>query len=702
MNTSLNRQLLLTSLVIAVVASLLTLLGLTAVRSVRLAIEQLSQQFNQAQLFSEYSSQIDQAGNQSALFIASGDAARLEAAHLALDRAQSVQDALNQSLVQLSTLSGSSVAPDSLVQLRSLIERQDRLLNNVRLNVADARRFGSQSGVIDQERMLERSLSYQEAAHQLRLEVQAYLDQNLQSARERVFNTVLITGAAILTALLGFLGLILMANLLLRRRVVGPVTDLAQAASRVALGDLQARPTGRYRGELADLSEAFNLMTGQLTDLVGELEQRVDARTRELAERTRYLETSAEIGRAAASILDPAELLAQAASLIAESFGLYYVGIFLVDAERQWAVLQAGSGIAGQAMLARHHRLPLPASSASAGGQTMAPFAAASGSSTATTSAGRIAADSMIGWCISNNQPRIAQEADADYVRRPAPELPDTRSEVALPLRSRGQVIGAISAQSTRSNAFDAAILSVLQSMADQLAVAIDNARLFAQSQVALEAERRLYALRSQEDWQVFTNLQQSYFYRGTPEGVTRQHAASPEMDGLWQQPEVRRALAENGPAAHRDRLALPIVVRGSVIGMLDVQAAPGKAAPSTAAGSAWSTDELAFLNAVTEQLGVALDSARLYAETQQKAAQERLASEITARMRESLDVEAVLQTALEEISRALNVDDLTIELTSAASEATSAASAATSGRARAAAPFADTWPELKPQAKRP
>jgi GAF domain-containing protein len=162
------------------------------------------------------------------------------------------------------------------------------------------------------------------------------------------------------------------------------------------------------------------------------------------------------VGQTATSYLEAEALIQQVTDLIKDQFGLYYVGLFVVDERNEWAELRAGTGEAGQKMLAREHRLRV--------------------------------GDGMIGWSIANAQARVALDTGTDAVRFDNPDLPDTRSEAAIPMRSRGRVLGALSVQSTKGAAFDQDTIVVLQTMADQVAVAVDNARLFAAAQEALEA----------------------------------------------------------------------------------------------------------------------------------------------------------------------------------------------------------------------
>lgn len=173
---------------------------------------------------------------------------------------------------------------------------------------------------------------------------------------------------------------------------------------------------------------------------------------RQMEEHALLVQTAAEVSHAASSILDPDVLIQQVVDLARERFDLCYAGLFLSDPDGKWAVLRAGTGEAGRRMLAEDHRL-------------------------------EIGGTSMIGWCIAHKQPRIALDVGREAVRFENPLLPETRSEMALPLVSRGEAIGALTIQSAHEAAFSEDDIAVLQTMADQLANAIANARLYDQAQ---------------------------------------------------------------------------------------------------------------------------------------------------------------------------------------------------------------------------
>jgi GAF domain-containing protein len=257
----------------------------------------------------------------------------------------------------------------------------------------------------------------------------------------------------------------------------------------------------------------------------------------------------------------------------------------------------------------------------------------------------------MIGWSVANAQPRIAQVAAEDAVRLATAELPNTRSEAALPLRARGKVIGALTVQSDRPGAFDEAALAVLQIMADQVAVALENARLFVESQAALETTRRAYGELSRQGWIELLRTRQELGYRYA-------QASTAPAEGEWQ-PEMIQAVASSqsvvGNVAGNPTLAVPLKVRDQVIGVLDLR--------RDTPGRLWTDEERLMAEAMVEQLNIALESARLYQDTQRRATQERLVGQVVARMSETLDMETVLRTAIREMGEAMGMAEVEVRL---------------------------------------
>jgi CheY-like chemotaxis protein/signal transduction histidine kinase len=244
------------------------------------------------------------------------------------------------------------------------------------------------------------------------------------------------------------------------RRLALPLSELTKTATRIAAGEMELQATVVGAHEIVSLAAAFNSMTSQLRQILVGLEQRVEERTAELSQasdnlshRVTQLQVSSEVSGVAATLTNPTELIRQVVELIRERFDFYYASLFLVSDDNRYAVLQYGTGEAGRQLVQNEHRL-------------------------------EIDNKSMIGWACANKEARFSLNVEQDETHLANPFLPDTHSEMALPLRVGERVIGALGVQSSRLGAFDENDLMVLQSMADQIAVALTNARLFDQTQL--------------------------------------------------------------------------------------------------------------------------------------------------------------------------------------------------------------------------
>ena len=409
-------------------------------------------------------------------------------------------------------------------------------------------------------------------------------------------------------------------GLLIANSIGKPLTELTGTAQQIAEGDINLEaPVGWRDDEISGLAQSFNRMTKRLRGLIGELEKRVQDRTSELEALNKQLITASQLSSRVASILDADELVAQVVNLIRDQFNLYYVGLFLVDEGNKWAVLKSGTGEAGRSMLAKQHRIKI--------------------------------GEGMIGWCIQNTQARIALKASEDTVRLVTPDLPDTRSEAAIPLGSRGLVIGALSIQSDKPDAFDEATIATFQTMADQIAVAIDNARLFAETQRSLEATRLAYGELSRNAWQERINTRAIQVQRNE-NGIKFTNLNL--TDGSGQATNTH-------PHDVNGKFLLPIKVRGTVIGYINAQ--------KSSESANWTDSEKEMFSTLTEQLGIALESARLYEETSTRAEREKVISQITNRVRETLDIETILRTATMEMRKVLNLDEVEVRMSQHSSQ---------------------------------
>jgi GAF domain-containing protein len=316
------------------------------------------------------------------------------------------------------------------------------------------------------------------------------------------------------------------------------------------------------------------------------LEARITARTFDLERRLTQIRTAAEIARSMSSVLDPDELLQYIVDLLADRAQLYYVGVFLVDASGTYAVLRAGSGAAGKAMISEGHRL-------------------------------QIGGTSMVGWTTATRQARIALDVGEDAVRFNNPHLPMTRSELALPIVGKSMILGALTVQSEKPDAFDEDDILILQGIADSLAIAIENANFFQQSQRDLEEIR---------------TLNQQY------------------LEHAWSEANVRGDLkySYHNPYDSSEHiiqsLQVPIVVREQPIGKITLDTG----------GKELSVEEIAVVKAITTQTGLALENARLLEQTTRRAERERKVLEITSKIRSTNDFNSMVQIAVEELQFAL------------------------------------------------
>lgn len=401
-----------------------------------------------------------------------------------------------------------------------------------------------------------------------------------------------------------------------------PITNLTELVEHIAAGDMTLQVPVITQDEIGRLAVAFNAMTSQIRSLLSGLEIQVAARTREYERQAVQLQTAAQVARDASNLQNLEDLLNRTVNLIQDRFGFYHAGIFLLDDRGEYAILRAANSEGGKEMLRRDHRLKV--------GQT-----------------------GIVGYVTSQGVPRIALDVDSDIAHFAHPLLPETRSEIALPLIVGNRIIGAIDVQSKESNAFDEGDITVLQVLADQLAVAIENSRLLAEVRQTVEELQTAYGSVTQESWQKWgrrANQTTGYRYRGA--GIEPTREQSPETVLAIKQGQIITKLAQE-PEMAESVLAIPIRLRNQTIGAINLRV-EGRELPP---------EFINLVESVSKRLAVTLESARLYEETQRRAMQEQITSEIASRFRESLDIDTVLKTAVQEIGEKLSLHDVSIEI---------------------------------------
>jgi GAF domain-containing protein/HAMP domain-containing protein len=423
--------------------------------------------------------------------------------------------------------------------------------------------------------------------------------------------------------------LILLASFYVSRNITQPIVNLASVSEQIASGNLSARAEYAVQDEVGALAISFNRMTSQLRDTLAGLERRVAERTADLEtarllseRRAQDLQSISEISRAISIEQRLEILLPLITRLVSERFDFYHVGIFFVDEAGNYAYLQAANSEGGQEMLARGHRLGV--------------------------------GTGLVGTVADTAKPRIALDVGADAVFFNNPDLPATRSEMALPLNIRGRTIGVLDVQSTTPGAFTENDANTLAILADQVAIAIENARLFGQIQQAREEAEALYAQIQRQEWSAFIKQESRVGYRQTATGG-RRLAKPVETD------EIRQALVD-GQLIVRDgkggkslpTLAVPVMLRGQAIGVLNIKA------PTS--DRKWNQDEINLAQAISDRLALALDNARLLQESQRRAAKEARIGKMSARIGASINMRNVLQAAVEELGRALPGSEVVIQ----------------------------------------
>lgn len=269
-------------------------------------------------------------------------------------------------------------------------------------------------------------------------------------------------------------GVISLFVILASSQFTRPIIGLTRAAEKIAEGDLSFQAQVTTQDEIGTLAKSFNTMTTQLRDLFETLESRVRERTRQLAEqnealqlRSRQLQTVADVARNIVSTRQVDSLLTLVTRLVSERFGFYHAGIFLLDELGEFAVLRAASSPGGIRMLERQHKL-------------------------------RVGQVGIVGYVTGTGEPRIATDVGEDAVFFNNPDLPETRSEMALPLKLGDLIIGALDVQSIEPDAFSQEDVALFTTLADQISVAIENANAYEITQQTLDEMKELDRVKSQ------------------------------------------------------------------------------------------------------------------------------------------------------------------------------------------------------------
>lgn len=343
------------------------------------------------------------------------------------------------------------------------------------------------------------------------------------------------------------------------------------------------------------LDEHRKLLTSESSnaDLVNQIETQRES----LEKRVYQLRTASEITQTTSTIFDTQTLLQKVADLVKERFDLYYVGIFLIDEAREYAVLKYGTGDAGRRMMASKHKLAI-------GGY------------------------SMIGWATQTRKSRIALDVGEEAVHFDNPLLPETRSELALPIVSATSVHGAITVQSRDVSAFDENDVMILQSVADSLAISLENATTFQKNQKALEDIRVLNRAYIKQAWWDPLDVDQNL-----------------KID--YENPQAVEMPAKPGS------MVIPLLLRDEMIGKIKLEVDK----------SDMPSETKEFLDSISAQTTVALENARLIEESHMAALQEQQLNALTSQFSRAASIEEILRTAVMELGKLPSIQAASIAL---------------------------------------
>ncbi len=336
----------------------------------------------------------------------------------------------------------------------------------------------------------------------------------------------------------------------LARTITRPILTLNRAAEGIAEGDLDVQLPSAGRDEIGQLTNNFRHMVGQLQQTLGNLQAR-----------GRDLSLAVDVGRELTQVQDLEGMLQNAVDIIRERYKLYYAQVYLADPVGNSLILRAGTGEAGQKLVQRGHRLP-------------------------------IGVGSINGTAAANRQPVVVTDTTTTVGHRANPLLPLTRSELAIPLIAEGRLVGVLDLQSDQPDGLTDENIPGFTALAAQLAVSIQNAGLFTETQQA-RAEVEAYSQRVvHEGWQNFLD------------GIDRQEHLVAAYDlthdvGLQTLPEI---------TTEDHELAVPIAVSGAEVGAIRLADYKGRG---------WTRDEETVITAVAARVGNHIENLRLLAEAE-------------------------------------------------------------------------------------
>jgi GAF domain-containing protein len=427
----------------------------------------------------------------------------------------------------------------------------------------------------------------------------------LPGANVSVIRSQLLLQLGIFGAIIFILGLFLASRLL--HANTRPIQEMSRTLKELQKGNYYQRAAIVTSDETTYLTIHLNQLLDQLQIFQAGLEKQVEERTSELSRKTNLLHTAAFIGHEASGIQDVSKLLQRVAELIANRFSFSHTGIFLLDDSGEFVILHAASSEEGQHALAQGYRL-------------------------------EIAQATLVGASVLQNRYRVVADYETESNFLKDQNFPDTHSELAIPLATRGKILGVLDIHSSQPSTFHPDDIELFQAMADQIALAIQNANLIVENQAALQQLETAATKNVQRTWrEQLRSSKQAYRY--TPTSVAT-------VTNIGNLP----SLVSKDP----NSLHIPVMLRGQQLGTIILR---------RSIGVEWNEMERSLANEIATQVGLALENARLLEEAQRRASQEASLSDLASKLSRSLDPGVLLQTAIRELHQLPNVSGVSVYL---------------------------------------
>jgi GAF domain-containing protein len=356
-------------------------------------------------------------------------------------------------------------------------------------------------------------------------------------------------------------------------------------------------------------------LTARLKAQSRDLEELILQRTQSLERKASQLETTSEIAKLSSEMVDPEVLMFHAVDLIQSRFGFYHASIFMLDESGNWANLVASTGEVGRKLLSQHFRLA-------------------------------VGSASIIGWVTTNRILRISQNVNEDPFYFKIPLLSETRSELAVPLIVGSRLLGVLDIQSTQPNAFSDDDVRAIRAVADELALAVDRARLLSETQQQLEKFQSSYRDLARHSWRRLSRVGLDSIIRVS----NRYDEGGMDEDDFK---TLEQAIQKKGTVLSEDEqeIAIPVTMRGEHIATIGAR--------KTSGNEQWSEDEIALLEAVSGQVALALESARQYTEEHRRVSELEVVNRVSQAVSQHLRLDSLYRVVHAQINQVLGETDM-------------------------------------------